>query len=542
MPTSAPRLRNHSISARLGAVFALCGVLIGAAFAVDTVTQHRADSTDAKIVKVQQAQQVADDLLVRINDITGWQGLYLADAAAYGIAKGMGPDDYNIQGFATSRKGIEDMYADMDRSVMTAAERKVIDRTEANFQQFFDADAALRADLQQHGLKALPGVMDSINGGTAGEAWSATYDAAADYRKLIDKRLAKMKKTQASELSTGRHIVQLALLLAVLLTVALLVLVARSITRPVRRLVEVVQVAATGRLDVRAEDDGRDEISQMGVALNGLLDGLANSMRDLDAEARSLAAASERLTGVSDQMSQSAASSANQAQLVAESADLVSSNVHTVAKGTEEMAASIQEIARSAAEAAGTAAQAVGAAEATSVTIARLGSSSAQIGDVVKLITSIAEQTNLLALNATIEAARAGETGKGFAVVANEVKELASKTARATEDISRQIEAIQADTGQAVTAINEISEVIGQINASQTTIASAVEQQTATTNHMGRNVGQAASGSSSIAEAVSGVAKAANESHAAAGSTSEAAVELARTAGTMQALVGRFSF
>ncbi|MFN8192797.1 MAG: methyl-accepting chemotaxis protein [Nocardioidaceae bacterium] len=114
--------------------------------------------------------------------------------------------------------------------------------------------------------------------------------------------------------------------------------------------------------------------------------------------------------------------------------------------------------------------------------MAELGNSSAEIGNVIKVINSIAEQTNLLALNATIEAARAGEAGKGFAVVANEVKELAQETAKATEDIGHRISAIQSDTENAVTAITEISAIIAQINDTQTTIASAVEEQTATTN------------------------------------------------------------
>ncbi|MBZ5203288.1 methyl-accepting chemotaxis protein, partial [Planomicrobium chinense] len=122
------------------------------------------------------------------------------------------------------------------------------------------------------------------------------------------------------------------------------------------------------------------------------------------------------------------------------------------------------------------------------------------------VITSIAEQTNLLALNATIEAARAGESGKGFAVVANEVKELAQETGRATEDIARRVEAIQADTSSAVEAIGEIAAIIARINDFQTTIASAVEEQTATTGEMARNVAEAAAGTGEIAENAIGVA------------------------------------
>ena len=177
------------------------------------------------------------------------------------------------------------------------------------------------------------------------------------------------------------------------------------------------------------------------------------------------------------------------------SAGDVASSVDTVAAGSSQMESAIREIATNATEAARVAGQAVTVAETTTRTVGKLGDSSQEIATVVKLINGIAEQTNLLALNATIEAARAGEAGKGFAVVASEVKELAQETARATEDISRRVEAIQADTAGAVDAIGQISSVIGEINDFQATIAAAVEEQTATTNEMNRNVAEAASGS-----------------------------------------------
>ena len=157
-----------------------------------------------------------------------------------------------------------------------------------------------------------------------------------------------------------------------------------------------------------------------------------------------------------------------------------------------------------------------------------------------KVITSIAQQTNLLALNATIEAARAGEAGKGFAVVANEVKELAKETAKATEEIGQKIDAIQGDTKAAVRAIGEISQIINQINDISNTIASAVEEQTATTNEIGRNVTEAAKGTEEIARNISGVATAAESTTSGAGDTQKAAIELSRMANELQSLVSRF--
>jgi methyl-accepting chemotaxis protein len=156
------------------------------------------------------------------------------------------------------------------------------------------------------------------------------------------------------------------------------------------------------------------------------------------------------------------------------------------------------------------AASAVETARTTSATVAKLGESSTEIGNVLEVITSIAEQTNLLALNATIEAPRAGEAGKGFAVVANEVKELAQETARATEDIARRVEAIQADTGSATDAIASISEIIDRINDYQSAIATAAEEQTATTQEMSRSVGEVASGATAISSTVDGLASAAD--------------------------------
>jgi methyl-accepting chemotaxis protein len=319
-------------------------------------------------------------------------------------------------------------------------------------------------------------------------------------------------------------------------------LVSRSVTGPLKRTVAVLEGLAEGRLDLTLDVNSKDEVGQMAVALNSAMGQLRETMNAMGNNAQGLASSSEQLSAVSAQMTGSAEESASQADVVSAAAEQVSRNVQTVATGTEEMSASIREIAKNAQDAAGVAAQAVDVARATSATVARLGESSAEIGNVIKVINSIAEQTNLLALNATIEAARAGESGKGFAVVANEVKELAQETAKATEDIGRRIQAIQSDTGAAVAAISEISGIIAQINDTQSTIASAVEEQTATTNEMGRNVAEAATGSSDIAENITGVARSASDTTTAASTTSQAAEELSRMAADLQQLVGQFSY
>jgi methyl-accepting chemotaxis protein len=253
-----------------------------------------------------------------------------------------------------------------------------------------------------------------------------------------------------------------------------------------------------------------------------------------------VAASAEELSAISQHLTSSSQEAAQQATGVSASSQQVSSNVSVVAASAEEMLASIREISKSATEAARVAKGAVGMAEETNSTIRQLGSSSQEIGKVIKVITSIAEQTNLLALNATIEAARAGEAGKGFAVVANEVKELAKETARATEEIGQKIEAIQSDTRAAVKAIGEVSAIIGQVNDISSTIASAVEEQTAATNEIRRNVSDAARGTSEIAENIGQVARETEQTTAAACDTQAAARALTEMASQLQVLVNQF--
>ena len=267
---------------------------------------------------------------------------------------------------------------------------------------------------------------------------------------------------------------------------------------------------------------------------------LRRTMAQIFQHAQSLGTSAGELTSISQQMAGNAEETATQATVVSAASEEVSNNVGVVAAGSEEMMASIREISRSANESAHVARTAVKVAETTNMTITKLGESSVEIGKVIKVITSIAQQTNLLALNATIEAARAGEAGKGFAVVANEVKELAKETAKATDEIGRKIEAIQGDTKSAVQAIGEVSSIINQINDISNTIASAVEEQTATTTNIGRSVTDAARGVGEIANNISGVASVAQSTTKAATDTQGAAVALSHMAAELGSLVSRF--
>jgi methyl-accepting chemotaxis protein len=315
-----------------------------------------------------------------------------------------------------------------------------------------------------------------------------------------------------------------------------------ELQRKVDSLSKTLAAAASGDLTARVDVDGDDAIGQMAAAVSKLLGDLRISVQAIAVNSESLAAAAEELQVVSAQMGSNSVETSRQVGFVSEASVEVSRNVETVSAASEEMSASIKEIARNAAEAAKVATQAVEAARITNDTVAKLGDSSAEIGQIVKVITGIAQQTNLLALNATIEAARAGEAGKGFAVVANEVKELAKETAKATEDISAKIEAIQQDTQSSVDSITGILSIIDQIAEFQDTIASAVEEQAATTSEIARSVTDASRGSTEITTNMHTVARAADNTASGASDSSRAASELARMASDLQQLVGQFTY
>lgn len=246
----------------------------------------------------------------------------------------------------------------------------------------------------------------------------------------------------------------------------------------------------------------------------------------------------QELMAVSQTLGQNAESTVDQAQMASGAAEQVSANAQSLSSAVSQFEESIREIANNASSAASVARDAVDAAERTNSTITSLGESSKEIGNVIKVINSIAEQTNLLALNATIEAARAGEAGKGFAVVANEVKELAKETSKATEEIIGRISAIQSDTVDAVDAIGQVSQIICNINESQNAIAGAVEEQTAMTSEISRNISEVAMGSSEIAKNISFVADAAKTTTGGSQETLATAEEIESLAADLLALVG----
>ena len=370
-----------------------------------------------------------------------------------------------------------------------------------------------------------------------GDAENSIDELTTLFDKLMEAATAEHEQV---EVRTVRKIVILALV-SLLVGIGMAIFIVRSTTGSISRMAAVIQEIAHKNLTIEdMKITSEDEIGKASVALNEMKNSLRDIIQSISETAQNVASASEELSSTSQQISANSEETSAQAKVVSTATQQVSQNLQTVATGAEEMGASIKEIAKNATEAAKVATSAVKVAETTTATVSKLGDSSTEIGQVIKVITSIAQQTNLLALNATIEAARAGEAGKGFAVVANEVKELAKETAKATEDISRKIEAIQTDTKAAVEAITTISGVIHQINDISNTIATAVEEQNATTNEMSRNVSEAAHGSGEITSNIAGVADAAESTSRGAGDTQKAAQQLVNTSAELRRLVEQF--
>ena len=327
---------------------------------------------------------------------------------------------------------------------------------------------------------------------------------------------------------------------ALVVSLVLVFFVARSITGPIHRCMAGMQALAGRDLTTQLPTSWNGELGRMALAVNQAVGGVREAIDGMRTNAGVLTHASEDMTSASHIMSANAEETATQSNVVAAAAEQVSRSVQTVATSSEEMATSVREVARQAHQAARVATDGVQLAITANTSVVKLGEGSKNIGNVVKVITMIAEQTNLLALNATIEAARAGEVGKGFAVVANEVKELAKQTSQATDEISQRIETIQNDITATVKTIDEVSSVIKQISSIQTAIAGAVEQQTVTSQEIGRNLTEAARGTSEIARNIAGVAEAARNTSEGAHKTERTSSDLARAAKQLSELVAHF--
>jgi len=359
--------------------------------------------------------------------------------------------------------------------------------------------------------------------------------------------------------------------LAILAVAAVLAfLLGRGMSRPLLAIATVMNRLSSGDTSVTIPGgDRKDELGTMATAVDVFRRNMveASAMRDaqeatkrhaeqekkalqcqmadrFEADVKSVvsavAKATQDMQRVAGEITSSVNGASERTAAAAAASEEASASVNTVAAATEELASSVAEIGRQVTHSSSVADDAVVKAGQTTEMVAGLTAAGEKIGDVLRLIGAIASQTNLLALNATIEAARAGEAGRGFAVVASEVKELASQTAKATEEIAGQVTAIQAATGNCVTSISGISDTIREISSIATTIAAAVEEQDSATREIARSVQQAAAGTSEVSQNVAGASQAAHQSRTLADNVMVASGQLSRQATALSDSVDTF--
>jgi methyl-accepting chemotaxis protein len=400
---------------------------------------------------------------------------------------------------------------------------------------------------------------------------SAAEEAATNFTKAVTEKADRVTGEAGALYETASQAMIVGAVLGSLIGLGLGLLISQmGIVRPIRRMVDCLRGLADGKLETEVfGTERRDEIGEIAATTQVFKENMVRA-RDLAAEQEALkrkAAEDQQramnkmadefessVAGIVDTVSSSATELEKSAQgmsataeqtnrqstAVAAAAEQATTNVQTVAAATEELTSSITEIGRQVAQSAAVARKAVDETTRTNEVVNSLSTEAEAIGDVVKLISEIASQTNLLALNATIEAARAGDAGKGFAVVASEVKNLATQTAKATDDISAKIGSIQQATEQSVSAIQSIARIIDEMSQISGTIAAAVEEQGAATQEISRNVLQASQGTSEVSTNIAGVTTAAGETGHAAAQVLSAAADLGKQSEILRTQVTEF--
>jgi methyl-accepting chemotaxis protein len=523
---------NKKLSTKLILAFAFVLALTAAlgVFAIREMGAVRATAVDLGGNELQGTREI-DQLALATSSYRRWEmKLLISITDPEGRAQAQ-------RGMQEEIENIKNQESNYEPRIDDPQEKRIYDSYRANLTQYLSTSQKYQ-DL----IKANKGAEASqLLAGESFKQFLETSKAIADDAEFQKKSTDDSIEQSGRVYSTARLWIIGILVVTVAAGLLFALWIARLISRPIQAVGEVATRIADGDLTGPELAVGSaDEIGELTNSVNKMQRNLKQMIISVSENAQQIANASEEFSAVSQQITSNSEETTAQANVVSTATDQVNRNLQTVATGAEEMSSTIADIAKNATESARVSGEAVKTAETTNATISKLGVSSAEIGQVIKVITSIAQQTNLLALNATIEAARAGEAGKGFAVVANEVKELAKQTAKATEDISQKIAAIQSDTKGAVDAIATIGAVINQISDISGTIATAVEEQSATTNEMSRNVTEAAKGSTEISQNISGVAQAAQGTSSSAHESMKAAQALAQMSTQLRGLVEQF--
>jgi len=458
------------------------------------------------------------------------------------------------------------------------------------------------------GVEVIEGYLTEGDG-SRNKALEYYHDHTAEQLKDVQKSLGEIRKVIHAKVeevedhaieSQSRSRMQLLILIALfaVIGIGMMLIIARSITHPIRQVIDMLKDIAEGQGDLtkRLDDTGKDEMADLSRWFNRFVENIRSIMARINETTQVLAGSSEELSAVSGELLGGSGDLTNRATAVASTTEEMSTNINTMASAVEEMSVnagsvaaaaeqmsqnmnavssaveemsvSINDIAKNAQEARGVSEQSKNMSVNATGTMGKLGDAAKEIGKVTHVIKRIAEQTNLLALNATIEAASAGEAGKGFAVVANEIKELANQSAQAAEDIASRIEGMQDNATDAVKVIDDVSGIIAKIGDAVTVITQSVDQQTSASNEISANVvqasngarniagsiaevakgagdvsknsGEAAKGARDVASSIAGVSKTASDFNGGAEQINSSSEELARMAGELKGIVGKF--
>jgi len=533
-------LVNMAIGRRLSVAFAVLGLILCAIAGIGLSSVSAERASTGKVSAAATRASSALDLKFQAADFNGWQTMYGFDVVR-GVPHATSDTVGSRRDFLASAAQFRSRLTAAAKLAFPAKQRSEIAALEGAFNQFMTLDATVIGDYRT----GTPAAVAKANDLVAGQEVTLFQQIANHVDRLVALAQAERKVVSDDAVTTASRARTLILLfagIALLVAAALAAAVTRSITRPLgllqARLADIAD--GDGDLTQRLDETRKDEVGRVGRAFNHFVEKIAATVRSIAETAVGLSGSAEELSSISTQLAGTAEETATQATVVSAAAEEVTATEQNVSAAVEQMGSTVAEIARTASDAANVATEALAMTEATNAAMAALADSSNHIGEVVKVITAIAKQTDLLALNATIEAARAGESGKGFAVVAGEVKELAKQSSDATDEIAQKVAAIQRDVSVAVEDIHKINAIVVRIADGQSTIAAAVEEQTATTNDISANLSAAVEGSSQISANISGVAQAAEGTTQGAQQMQEAAVELSRMASDLTNLVGQF--